>query len=453
MERPNLLYQKQIASELCTGIVSLQFKTCSFHGFEKNVLVVATKDSTVLAVEHDTGNTLGSGLICPKKPSRALFMQILDGKDTSGRGFNKDSIDFSKNNSNDDVTPKQLSLLLCSEKAAYVYSLVHVVQGVKKVLYKKKFHPGCCCWASIFYNSDATGLILVFSNGKIEIRSLPDLSLLKETTLRGLQLTTPKLNSVAENAVCSSRDGELIVVNGDQEMFAISVLLQKNIYRHLNSISQVYKKDTPAAQGVTSAAVIHKEKKKGIFSSVIKDMTGSKAKHVAEEEAEGARESIEELSTIFSVDNFPSNAESRSNLAMDGNEFDLDIDDINLEDPGEKPKGYPLMAAINKQKFASRFQAIKGKLKEMKVKNGKVPAKEEPQDEKASAVDQIKRKYGFTLGGDSSVAKIAESKLSENLRKLQGINIKTTEMQETARSFSSMAKDVLQLAEHDKGGS
>ncbi|CAL5366047.1 unnamed protein product [Camellia sinensis] len=453
MEGPILLYQKHIASELCTGIISLQFETCSIHGFEKNILVVATKDSSVLAVESDTGNTLSSALVHPKKPSRALYMQILDGQDASGRGLNKlEGQDLSKGNSIDDAIPKQLSVLLCSEKATYVYSLVHVVQGIKKVLYKKKFNSSSCCWASTFYTSDAAGLILLFSNGKIEIRSLPELSLLKETSIRGLSLSTPKLNSVSENALCCSWDGELIIVNGDQEMFVVSVLLQKKIYRHLDSVSQVYKKDLIVAQGVISAPVIHKEKKKGIFS-----LTGSKPKHVPEEDTQGAREDIEELSTIFSVDNFPSIAESRGNLAMDENEVDLDIDDIDIdidiEDPAQKPKGHPIMAALNKQKFTSKFQAIKGKLKEMKVKNEKVLSKEEPQEEKAGAVDQIKKKYGFTMSGDPSAAKMAQSKLGENVKKLQGISLRTTEMQDTARSFSSMAKEVLRIAEHDKRSS
>ncbi|KAL7231198.1 hypothetical protein ACSBR2_009461 [Camellia fascicularis] len=451
MEGPTLLYQKHIASELCTGIISLQFETCSIHGFEKNILVVATKDSSVLAVESDTGNTLSSALVHPKKPSRALFMQILDGQDASGRGLNKlEAQDLSKGNSIDDAIPKQLSVLLCSEKATYVYSLVHVVQGIKKVLYKKKFNSSSCCWASTFYTPDAAGLILLFSNGKLEIRSLPELSLLKETSIRGLSLSTPKLNSVSENAVCCSWDGELIIVNGDQEMFVVSVLLQKKIYRHLDSVSQVYKKDLIVAQGVISAPVIHKEKKKGIFS-----LTGSKPKHVPEEDTQGAGEDIEELSTIFSVDNFPSIAESRGNLAMDENEVDLDIDDIDIdiEDPAQKPKGHPIMAALNKQKFTSQFQAIKGKLKEMKVKNEKVLSKEEPQEEKAGAVDQIKKKYGFTMSGDSSAAKMAQSKLGENVKKLQGISLRTTEMQDTARSFSSMAKEVLRIAEHDKRSS
>lgn len=76
-ESLNVLYQKHIASELSTGIVSMHFETCSFHGFEKNVLIVATKDSSVFALERDTGNTLSSGIVRPNKPSRALFTRIL----------------------------------------------------------------------------------------------------------------------------------------------------------------------------------------------------------------------------------------------------------------------------------------------------------------------------------------------------------------------------------------
>ncbi|KAL0379100.1 UNVERIFIED_CONTAM: hypothetical protein Sradi_3215500 [Sesamum radiatum] len=54
---------------------------------------------------------------------------------------------------------------------------------------------------------------------------------------------------------------------------------------------------------------------------------------------------------------------------------------------------------------------------------------------------------------ESSAATTAKNKLSENLRKLQGISLKTTEMQDTARSFSSMAKEVLRFAETEKKGS
>ena len=77
MDGPSLLYQKHIASEISTGIISLQFITCSLHGFEKNILAVGTKDSSVLALDSETGNTLSTETVHPKKPSKALFMQVL----------------------------------------------------------------------------------------------------------------------------------------------------------------------------------------------------------------------------------------------------------------------------------------------------------------------------------------------------------------------------------------
>lgn len=71
------MYERHIATELCTGIISSQFDTCSLHGFEKNVIVLATRDSSVLALDGETGNVLSPSMVHPKKPSRALFMQII----------------------------------------------------------------------------------------------------------------------------------------------------------------------------------------------------------------------------------------------------------------------------------------------------------------------------------------------------------------------------------------
>lgn len=40
--------------------------------------------------------------------------------------------------------------------------------------------------------------------------------------------------------------------------------------------------------------------------------------------------------------------------------FMLILDDIDLEDPGHKPKGNSMMSALNKKKLASKFQLLKG---------------------------------------------------------------------------------------------
>lgn len=74
---PSVMYEKHIASEFCSGNVSIHFETCSFHGFEKNAVIVATKDSSVVTLERDTGTTLSTGVVGPSKPAKALLTRVL----------------------------------------------------------------------------------------------------------------------------------------------------------------------------------------------------------------------------------------------------------------------------------------------------------------------------------------------------------------------------------------
>lgn len=63
----------------------------------------------------------------------------------------------------------------------------------------------------------------------------------------------------------------------------------------------------------------------GIFSSVIKDIVGSKPKNVPEIETADPRESIEELSAIFSTANFRVDAENTNHQAVDDDDLQLDL--------------------------------------------------------------------------------------------------------------------------------
>ncbi|XP_019172350.1 PREDICTED: uncharacterized protein LOC109167711 [Ipomoea nil] len=355
----SLRYERSIGNKHCTcpDIISSQF--------EKNVLVVATRDSSVLALDGETGNILSPSIVHPTKTSRALFMQIIGAQEKSSSGS---SISDCKNTDKGNSDASRLPLvLLCSEKAVYVYSLEHVVQGDKKVLYETKFDSSsCCCWASTFDGPQAR-LILLFSNGKVEIRSLPELSVLKETSVRGLTLSTPKQNSISDTSICSSQSGDLIVADKDQEMFFISVSVRDS-YRSLKLASQVFDTEIKDGKGPISAPVIHTKKKKGAFGSFFK---GHKAKNLATEDPQ---EIIEELSTIFSVPNFP---------------WDTEFEDENLG----KAKGNSMFAAL-KQKLGNFFKAMRGNFNCMKVKNDEDQVNEAVQDTKAAAVERIKEKYG-----------------------------------------------------------
>ncbi|XP_021722917.1 uncharacterized protein LOC110690403 isoform X2 [Chenopodium quinoa] len=433
VEGSSMLHQKKIGTELSSDVISVKFESSALHGFEKNVLVIATKDSSLLAIDADTGNTLSSSVVHPKKPSKALFMQTLE----ASRG------------SSTEETAQKHQLLLCSEKAVYIYSLPHIVQGVKKVLYKKKFNSSSCYWASTICSTSSTGLVLFFSCGKIEIRSLPDLSLVKETTLRSFICSPLKPNTLPDYSICSSADGEVIMMRSDQEVALASMFLQNGKYRHLDSLSRVYDKNLSIMEdGATSPSV---QKKKGMFGTIFKDVAGSKTNHGADTEVTDGKAISEDLSKNFAVSNFPTQEETSANVTVEKDNDDLDIDDIDIDDQDDKPKGNNVMGLLNKQKFASKFNTFKGKLKQMTNKNEKPSAHEEPQSEKVETVDQIKKRYGFSSANTSNepvgVAKMIENKLTENVKKLQGINLRTTEMQDNAQTFSSMARETLRIAE------
>ncbi|CAN1215618.1 hypothetical protein LINPERPRIM_LOCUS301 [Linum perenne] len=444
IDGPTLLYQHQITTELSAGIISLKFETCNLHGFEKNALVVATRDSSVLALDYDTGNMLSTETVHPKKPSRALYMEILDGQ--SVRDLNNQETIVKD-------ASKQPSVLICSEKAVYVYSLNHVAQGVKKVHYKKKFNGASCLWASTFSDASEVGLVLLLSSGKLEIRSLPELSLIRESSIAEFAYSAQTI----ETSICCSQDGEIFLTNADQEMLVMSVFLHKDNFRLIDSFSKVYKYDPMSSSQEGSAATAQKEKKKGIFSSLGK----SKSKQVPDQiETEDSKESIEEVGVIFSTANFVCDDEGRrddnnnkissSSMGMDAADpEDLDIDDIEIEDPVEKHKDQNILTSLNKQKLvmASKLQAFKGRVvKEINKKtHGSVNKEEEGG---GAGVDQIKKKYGFSSTSETGgAATMAENKLQDNVKKLQGINVRAAAMQDTAKSFSSMAKEVLRLSE------
>ncbi|RYQ81759.1 hypothetical protein Ahy_B10g100368 isoform D [Arachis hypogaea] len=256
--------------------------------------------------------------------------------------------------------------------------------------------------------------------------------------------------------ICQKKVKEELTIGGALSSYLL-LLMQKLML--LDFVSTIYSKERMTSQEeLVPSQAIHKEKKKGIFSSVIKDLTGGKEKHAPIAETEDSKESIQELSVIFSNPNFPSETDNNDNLTADEDDLDLNIDDIDIDDHEEKHREQNKLGlgALNKKKLAGKFHALKGKLKEMKGNIHKTSAKEDQQEEQAGTVDQIKKKYGFSsysCSNETSAAKLSESKLRDNLNKLQGINVKTTEMQDTAKSFSSLANQVLRTAEQDRRSS
>uniref|UniRef100_A0A0E0PCQ3 Lethal giant larvae (Lgl)-like C-terminal domain-containing protein n=1 Tax=Oryza rufipogon TaxID=4529 RepID=A0A0E0PCQ3_ORYRU len=439
IEDASILYQKQLECRVSGGIASLQFEMYSHNGYDKDLLLVGMEDSTIYILEEETGKLLNTNPVQTNKPSRALLMQTLE--------LSPDDPSLSDTH---DTVSKESLLLLCTENAIRLFSLSHAIQGTKNIINKKKPN-GSCCFASLIHSvSSEIGLLLVFSNGKIEIRSLPDLSILKEASLRGFSYTR-NLNS-SSSIACSS-DGEIILVNGE-ETFFFSTLCQNDIYRHVDSINTIYRKDNSPREESSYVVKSPREKKKGIFGMIMKDTKASKGKQSdANGDEQFTATTSEELSSIFSCANFAPVSEKRNSSIKDDENIELDIDDINIDDNPQKQKG-PHFPGLSKQKISKGFQSLREKLKprtEEKVNSGN----RKPEDDTSvSQVDQIKMKYGYATNDDpTSLPKMIGNKLQENIKKLEGINIRAGDMANGAQSFSAMAKELLRNTKNEKATS
>ncbi|KAJ1272307.1 hypothetical protein BS78_06G192200 [Paspalum vaginatum] len=442
VEDATILYQKQFECRLSGGIASLQFEIYSHNGYDKEILIIAMEDSSIFILEEETGKLLNPNPVQTDKPSKALLLQMME------LTLN----DAPAVSDNYETVSKETLLLLCTENAIRLFSLSHAIQGTKKIINKKKFSSSCCFASLIHNSSDDIGLILVFSTGKIEIRSLPDLSLLKDAFLRGF-VYSRNLNSTSSIA-CSS-DGETILVNGEETYF-FSTLCQNDIYRHVDSISTVYRKDNSTREDSSFVVKSPKEKKKGLFGMIMKDNKGSKGK---ESDTDGSETCIattsEELVSIFSSANFARPSETRNSSVRDDEIAELDIDDIDIDDNPHKQKG-PHFPGLSKEKISKGLQTLRGKLKPKTQENISSGNKQTEDETPVSQVDQIKMKYGYanTTNDDStSVPKMIGNKLQENMKKLEGINIRAADMASGAQSFSAMAKELLRTTKNEKGTS
>ncbi|KAK3143970.1 hypothetical protein QOZ80_4AG0307250 [Eleusine coracana subsp. coracana] len=435
-EDGSILYQKQFECRLSGGIASLQFETYSHNGYDKDILIIAMEDSSMFILEEETGKLLNTNPVQTDKPAKALLLQVLES-----------TPDDASVSNNQDTVSKEPLLLLCTENAIRLFSLSHAIQGTKKIINKKKF-SGNCCFASLIHSSSEIGLALVFSNGEIEIRSLPDLSLLKDASLRGFVYSRNSNSSIT----CSS-DGEIILVSGEETYF-FSTLCQNDIYRHTDSINKVYRKDNWPREESSYVVKSPKEKKKGLFGMIMKDNKGNKEKESSANVTELCVSTTpEELASIFSTANLAPLSERRNSSLKDEENIELDIDDIDIDGDTQKQKG-PHFPVLSKEKISKGFQTLRGKLKpktEEKVNFGN----KKPEDESSiSQVDQIKMKYGYATNDDStSVPKMIGNKLQENIKKLEGINHRAADMANGAQSFSAMAKELLQTTKNEKSTS
>lgn len=435
------------------------FENASSNKSAKELALIFTKDTHAVVMDSTIGNVISSQLINSKQESAAISIYILEDNISVSEVSEKNSLissqdDEAKKESEDsgnqhksdlaetkvDITSKATHLqtnidsliLLCCEDSVLLYSLKSLIQGETSFINKINLGK-LCCWTTIYKkNGKESGLILVYHTGEIEIRSLPDLEMVGETSLMSILRWSFKTNM--DKLMSSSGSGQITMVNGS-EFACVSLLAFENDLRIPEALPSLYDKVlAAAAYAPVNFSEIQKKQSTvpGIFGGIIKGFKGGKADQGVNLE-ETRDFVIAKLEGMFSRAPF-----SISSIDIP-DELDLavDIDDIIIDEPVLLP---------SPPRKSKNGNDSKGKEKERErlFEGGSTDTAP-----RLRTAEEIRAKYR-KAGDVSAVAGQAKDKLLERGEKLEKLSRRTEELQSGAENFASMANELVKRMENRK---
>ncbi|KAM7270636.1 hypothetical protein ACFE04_029850 [Oxalis oulophora] len=467
MSSSSVLFLADSVTGSCSPVVSVSWKKYALiHDLHKSskhsqskapddhseeVVFVLTKNAKVKILNGCNGSTIIDSW---QKEATAVSMYVLgkykapgnddkkaikdssvsDNKSISGAkkeviGSHDDENLSSKTEYSEEIFLSSL-VLLCREDSLSIYSTQSVVQGNNKAIKKLK-HTKPCCWTSIFNKDKNTcGLVMLFQTGAIEIRSIPDLELVEESSLMAILRWNFKANM--EKSICSSNDGIIALANGSELAF-ISLLDSDNNFRNPESLPCLHDKVLAAAADAAISHTLNQKKKQGsgpgIIGGIVKGFKGGK---MNTSDIFSSHTNPTLLEAIFSKSYF-------SNLPPSGvNDQiveELDIDDIEIDEP------------VTQQTTLSHD--VKGKNREKETDREKLLGSASDVKPRIRTREEIIAKYRKTDDA-TSVAAHARNKLVERGEKLERISRRTEELQSGAEDFASLAHELVKTMENRK---
>lgn len=420
------------------------------------VAFILTKDAHIVVMDSTRGDIIGSQLIHPKNESTALSMYILEGNISISEVSEKHSL-ISSQDSEAKTEPAHTNqcesdekevkvddsnqttnlgqrftdsfILLCCEDVLQLYSVKSVLQGENSSICRMNLMKPCC-WTTLFKRDEkGCGLILVYQTGIIEIRSLPDLEVVGETSLTSILRWNFKTNM--DKMMSSSSTGQITMVNGCEFAF-ISLLAFENDFRIPEALPCLHDKVLAAAADSAVSSSLNEKKQittMGIFGGIIKGFNVGKADQSVN--LHETRENvIAHLESIFS--RFPF---SDSVNISDGDLTEFNIDDIEIDEPLPLPSSSINNKDERKDKEQERERLFEGGSTDSKPK--------------LRTAEEIRAKYRKT-GDASTAAAQAKDKLIERQEKLERLSRNTEELQSGAENFASMANELAKRMENRK---
>ncbi|CAM6044887.1 unnamed protein product [Sphagnum compactum] len=391
------------------------------------MVYAANKNGAVVVLDGSTGGHL-AGPLQPQNSSVTVSMHILD---ASGAVMQVVSC---KEHAEEDQSKPQLVpvgtddlyLLICSEKSLRLYSSSAVMQGYGDTLQEVELQTPCC-WAATFKvpSTNASGLVLLNQSGRLEIRSLPDLGILYETTLSSCLSWQLELSSNFWRTLACAENGHLLLRNYVYGLISLSVSRLPQCLPH------IYDKDLAAAAEAAMKYAMSQPKKQ----SQTQGLLGVLMEFKSSLEQGPAVHSASELPKLLSSQPFTIPSVLPSDLGSPSDSSALDTD-VNLE-IGIAPCHFSDIIPTGKETSD--------------VEDSRRQLLGDDNKPRQRTADEIKAAYGHAKALDaSSAAGLARDKLVERGQKLQSINQRTEEMQAGAEDFASMAEQLAKKMERRK---
>ncbi|KAJ7949994.1 transducin family protein / WD-40 repeat family protein [Quillaja saponaria] len=240
----------------------------------EEVIFIFSKDTNINVIEGGTGKTIGNWPVHLKKESVAISMYVIEltisgsellndkqpeepfqeiaitdnpTSESSPKAPNTkkshDTEHHSSEAANSEETLLESLVLLCCEDSLRLYSAKSVFQGTKKPIQKVKYAKPCCWTALVKKDEKVCGLVSLFQTGIFEIRSLPDLELVEESSLTSILRWNFKANM---DKTLSSDNTHIALVNGSEFAF-VSLLAGENEFRSLECLPCLHDRVLAAA--------------------------------------------------------------------------------------------------------------------------------------------------------------------------------------------------------------
>ncbi|KAI3474747.1 hypothetical protein Pfo_029932 [Paulownia fortunei] len=420
----------------------------------RELIFILTKDGSIYIIDGNNGSMITPRPVQLKKKSTAISVYVIESQAAVYRSVDKlqlvkdgklrnelsqddaqgsekcETKDHSLDKNPSAQSLKELYVLLCCKDSLRIYPAKSVVQGESKSIHKVKLSKPCC-WTTVFRKDEKVcGLVVFYQTGAMEIRSLPDLELVKEFSLLSDLRWNVKANM--ERMISSTENLHITLANGCEVAF-ISLLEGENDFRIPESLPNLHDEVLAAAANAAISVSSDPKKKQGgnpgILGGIVKGFRGRKSNKSMDHDS-NSKYNFSHLEDIFIRNPFPEPSTTDEQEAAE-----LTIDDIDIDEP------VPL-ASTSSHEVENKDEDKKNEREQLFDDGAEIKPRLRTREE-------IIAKYR-KAGDASSAAGQARNKLLERQEKLERISRQTEDLRNGAEDFASLANELVKAMEKRK---